>query len=271
MNWKETFYTGKREHPQEKKPASLTALLMPSLLGMAMCLVCLCSLTWAWFTATQNSGVQPIQSATATVTAITVDVGGERTLSADAVTMESASDHIMFNMTGNARRAYVLIQVSDGTYHTDYLTEGFYRVNLSQLGTVKLTLCWGDYTGKGTLVANGDTITMPEITMPEITMPEREDPVNTEQPAAGDNDQQTPDATVPANGDANTGSGDASTGDQTGSGENTGNESGGTTGDSTGEQGSDPSTGDNAGESGDTGSDAGTGDTPTGTDGTTGK
>ena len=29
MNWKETFYTGKREHPQEKKPASLTALLMP--------------------------------------------------------------------------------------------------------------------------------------------------------------------------------------------------------------------------------------------------
>ena len=53
MNWKETFYTGKREHPQEKKPASLTALLMPSLLGVAMCLVCLCSLTWAWFTATQ--------------------------------------------------------------------------------------------------------------------------------------------------------------------------------------------------------------------------
>ena len=69
MNWKETFYTGKREHPQEKKPASLTALLMPSLLGVAICLVCLCSLTWAWFTATQNSGVQPIQSATATVTA----------------------------------------------------------------------------------------------------------------------------------------------------------------------------------------------------------
>ena len=42
---------------------------MPSLLGVAICLVCLCSLTWAWFTATQNSGVQPIQSATATVTA----------------------------------------------------------------------------------------------------------------------------------------------------------------------------------------------------------
>ena len=69
MKWKEAFYAGKREHPQEEKPASLTALLMPSLLGVAICLVCLCSLTWAWFTATQNSGVQPIQSATATVTA----------------------------------------------------------------------------------------------------------------------------------------------------------------------------------------------------------
>lgn len=262
MNWKETFYTGKREHPQEKKPASLTALLMPSLLGMAMCLVCLCSLTWAWFTATQNSGVQPIQSATATVTAITVDVGGERTLSADAVTMESASDHIMFNMTGNARRAYVLIQVSDGTYHTDYLTEGFYRVNLSQLGTVKLTLCWGDYTGKGTLVANGDT----------ITMPEREDPVNTEQPAADDNDQQTPDATVPADGDANdAGIDDANTGDQSGSNETPGSENGGSTGNGSGEQGSDSDTGSDTDAGGSTGGDAGTGDTSNGTDGTTGE
>ena len=50
MNWKEAFYTGKREHPQEEKPASLTALLMPSLLGVAICLVCLCSLTSVSYT-----------------------------------------------------------------------------------------------------------------------------------------------------------------------------------------------------------------------------
>ena len=43
MNWKETFYTGKREHPQENKPTSLTALLMPSLLIVAISLICLCS------------------------------------------------------------------------------------------------------------------------------------------------------------------------------------------------------------------------------------
>lgn len=59
MNWKETFYTGKREHPQEEKPASLTALLMPSLLGTVICLVCLCSLTWAWFTATKIAVCSP--------------------------------------------------------------------------------------------------------------------------------------------------------------------------------------------------------------------
>ena len=119
MNWKETFYTGKREHPQEKKPASLTALLMPSLLGVAICLVCLCSLTWAWFTATQNSGVQPIQSATATVTASLNDTAlGE--LKVGEPCSLNGTGKLTLHMAGDAQYAYVVIKVGDTEYHTDY-------------------------------------------------------------------------------------------------------------------------------------------------------
>ena len=237
MNWKETFYTGKREHPQEEKPASLTALLMPSLLGVAICLVCLCSLTWAWFTATQNSGVQPIQSATATVTAKLGDTAGTLTL----------------HMEGDAQYAYVVIKVGDTEYHTDYLTADGYTITVNESGAA-LTLCWGKQDSlPGTAVGDGGSIGTAQ-------------PSNTtdEQPAVNGDSQQTPDAAVP-------GADDANTGDQSGSNETPGSENGGSTGNGSGEQGSDSGTGSDTGAGGSTGGDAGTGDTSNGTDGATGE
>ena len=127
MNWKETFYTGKREHPQEKKPASLTALLMPSLLGVAMCLVCLCSLTWAWFTATQNSGVQPIQSATATVTASLNNTAlGE--LKVGEPCSLNGTGPLTLHMAGDAQYAYGDQSGRHGVSHgLSYCDRGLYH------------------------------------------------------------------------------------------------------------------------------------------------
>ena len=254
MNWKETFYTGKREHPQEEKPASLTALLMPSLLGVAICLVCLCSLTWAWFTATQNSGVQPIQSATATVTASLNDTAlGELPIEEGM----TGTGTLTLHMDGSAQYAYVLIKVGGTEYRTGYLSATKdYTITVNESGAT-LTLCWGkqdDQSGTA-MVENGGSIGTAQ-----------QEPSDTpdEQPAVNGDSQQTPDTTVPANGDANTG-------DQSGNGENTGSENGGTTGNGSGEQGSDSGTGSDTGAGGSTGGDAGTGDTSNGTDGTTGE
>ena len=250
MNWKETFYTGKREHPQEEKPASLTALLMPSLLGVAICLVCLCSLTWAWFTATQNSGVQPIQSATATVTAsLNGTVLGELPIEEGM----NGTGTLTLHMEGSAQYAYVLIKVGGTEYHTDYLTADGYTITVNESGAA-LTLCWGKQDSlPGTAVGDGGSIGTAQ-------------PSNTtdEQPAVNGDSQQTPDAAVP-------GADDANTGDQTSNGENTGSENGGSTGNGSGEQGSDSGTGSDTGAGGSTGGDAGIGDTSNGTDGTTGE
>lgn len=253
MNWKETFYTGKREHPQEKKPASLTALLMPSLLGVAICLVCLCSLTWAWFTATQNSGVQPIQSATATVTASLNNTAlGELPIEEGM----TGTGTLTLHMDGSAQYAYVVIKVGGTEYHTDYLSATKdYTITVNESGAT-LTLCWGKQDSlPGTAVENGGSIGTAQ-----------QEPSDTpdEQPATSNNSQQTPDTTVPANGDANTG-------DQSGSNETPGSENGGSTGNGSGEQGSDSGTGSDTDAGGSTGGDAGTGDTSNGTDGTTGE
>lgn len=252
MNWKETFYTGKREHPQEEKPASLTALLMPSLLGVAICLVCLCSLTWAWFTATQNSGVQPIQSATATVTAsLNGTVLGELPIEEGM----TGTGTLTLHMEGSAQYAYVLIKVGGTECRTGYLSANKdYTITVNESGAT-LTLCWGkqdDQSGTA-VVENGGSIGTAQ-------------PSNTtdEQPAVNGDSQQTPDTTVPANGDADTG-------DQSGSNETPGSENGGSTGNGSGEQGSDSGTGSDTGAGGSIGGDAGTGDTSNGTDGTTGE
>lgn len=254
MNWKETFYTGKREHPQEKKPASLTALLMPSLLGVAICLVCLCSLTWAWFTATQNSSVQPIQSATATVTASLNDKAlGE--LKVGEPYSLNGTGTLTLHMAGDAQYAYVVIKVGNREYYTDYLTADGYTITVNESGAA-LTLCWGKQDSlPGTAVGDGGSIGTAQ-----------QEPSDTpdEQPATSNNSQQTPDTTVPANGDANTG-------DQSGSNETPGSENGGSTGNGSGEQGSDSDTGSDTDAGGSTGGDAGTGDTSNGTDGTTGE
>lgn len=252
MNWKETFYTGKREHPQEKKPASLTALLMPSLLGVAICLVCLCSLTWAWFTATQNSGVQPIQSATATVTASLNGTALGELKVGEPCSLNGTST-LTLHMAGDAQYAYVVIKVGDKEYHTDYLTADGYTITVNESGAT-LTLCWGKQDSlPGTAVENGGNIGTAQ-------------PSNTtdEQPAVNGDSQQTPDAAVP-------GADDANTGDQSGSNETPGSENGGTTGNGSGEQGSDSGTGSDTDAGGSTGGDAGTGDTSNGTDGTTGE
>lgn len=255
MNWKETFYTGKREHPQEKKPASLTALLMPSLLGVAICLVCLCSLTWAWFTATQNSGVQPIQSATATVTAKLGDTDLGKLKVGEPCNLNGTGT-LTLHMEGSAQYAYVLIKVGGTEYRTGYLSANKdYTITVNESGAA-LTLCWGKQDSlPGTAVENGGSIGTAQ-----------QEPSNTpdEQPATPNNSQQTPDAAVP-------GADDANTGDQTSNGENTGSENGGSTGNGSGEQGSDSGTGSDTGAGGSTGGDAGTGDTSNGTDGTTGE
>ena len=259
MKWKEAFYAGKREHPQEEKPASLTALLMPSLLGVAICLVCLCSLTWAWFTATQNSGVQPIQSATATVTAsLNGTVLGELPIEEGM----TGTGTLTLHMDGSAQYAYVLIKVGGTKCRTGYLSANKdYTITVNESGAA-LTLCWGKQDNQsGTAVENGGSIGTAQ-------------PSNTtdEQPAVNGDSQQTPDTTVPANGDANdAGIDDANTGDQSGSNETPGSENGGSTGNGSGEQGSDSGTGSDTGAGASTGGDAGTGDTSNGTDGTTGE
>ena len=62
MKWNQIFNRGKRV-AQAEATGSLHSLLLPSVLGIAVCMLTLCSLTWAWFTVQVHTDTTTIQSA----------------------------------------------------------------------------------------------------------------------------------------------------------------------------------------------------------------
>ena len=65
MKWNQFF--SHNTHRREGAADSLLRLLAPSLLGMAVCMLTLCSLTWAWFNMSIDTNIGTIQSASVEV------------------------------------------------------------------------------------------------------------------------------------------------------------------------------------------------------------
>ena len=151
-------------------------MLLPSVLGFALCFVCLAATTWAWFTASVTSEANTIQTASfgvevyldGSTTPVAADANGNYALAAGDYT-------IMLKPTGTATKGFVVVEVAQqtsgvvlmmagtgvspssatpdttaaGTYCTPQLFDenGVPQVatfTLKTEGTVTLTPCWGE-------------------------------------------------------------------------------------------------------------------------------
>ena len=66
-------------NPRHSKPAdeNILRLLMPSVVGIALCMVCLAGSTWAWFSASIQTEPQTIEAASFDISAVVTDAGGQ--------------------------------------------------------------------------------------------------------------------------------------------------------------------------------------------------
>ncbi len=64
------YHRADRKHDERKD--SIAPLLMPSILGICICLVCVCGMTWAWYTASVETPTQKMTAAYYEVTVETV-------------------------------------------------------------------------------------------------------------------------------------------------------------------------------------------------------
>lgn len=79
---KSIFYTPKHTKPTDD---NILRLLMPSIVGSLLCMVCLAGTTWAWFSASVHIQPQTITAANYEIAAVVTDESGTMVASGQAL------------------------------------------------------------------------------------------------------------------------------------------------------------------------------------------
>lgn len=169
---KRIFYTPRHSKPTDE---NIMRLLLPSFLGIVLCMVCLAGSTWAWFSASISTSPQTIEAANFD---IAVTVNGELVFS--PVTLEAGQKYtVTLTATGNAPSGgYCEVESGAVPLYTETILPDrslTFTLIPETEAAYTFTAVWGKYSG-GPNITDGCTI-------------------GTEQPETGD---ETP--ALPANG-----------------------------------------------------------------------
>ena len=100
--------------PEKKEKDRLTAMLLPSFLGILLCMVCLCQMTWAWFSASQTNEIAPIRSAEYTIDVGVTDGAGAVTVSDHRVTLGAGATYtVTLTARGTASTGFCILSYSE--------------------------------------------------------------------------------------------------------------------------------------------------------------
>lgn len=141
-------------------------LILPSVLGIILCMICLCGTTWAWFSGVMATGTATVQAANYTVEAeITGHISGEVKPNADGSFPLSPDDTYQVKLTigGTATETsgYCKVTMPTGeVYYTASMRNGdtiSFSVTNTE-GDFTVLALWGTYSGEVTL-GEGETIT----------------------------------------------------------------------------------------------------------------
>ncbi len=134
-----------------------------------VCIVCLCSTTWAWFSDSIPSGNNEIRAASSCLLRVSVvmDGGdGEELLGTDgSVALEQGVTYwVTLSLPKDSASGYCLITAADGTvYRSDYIARHesetpetlTFTLTVEQTQDVTFTPRWGIYSGECSVI-NGE-------------------------------------------------------------------------------------------------------------------
>ena len=179
--YKKVFYKPKHNTPV-KRTDGIFLVLAPSVIGIAVCALCLCGTSWAWFTSTTSAGTNTIKSATfqisdvqltgSAVTEVTIGDDGKYTTELEANGTYTLSFKAAADNTFSKGYCCITVCKDDETAGTNYYTNNIgnenpytFKVvnNESTSITVKIQPFWGDVAKQlpgETTIASGKTITV---------------------------------------------------------------------------------------------------------------
>ena len=139
-----------------RRSDGLGHILAPSALGAALCAVCLCGMSWAWFTSSANAGMGTIQSASYTVSVTakageeTVPVTAENGIS--TVPLAAGREYtVTLTPVATAKSGYCLVTFEGRSYTTGQLVSEAYTftVYAGADGLLSVEPRWGSKDDAG--------------------------------------------------------------------------------------------------------------------------
>ena len=178
----------------KKQSDGFLHLLALSAVGLCACLICLCGVSWAWFTATTSTGTTVIQSSSYKL-AYQVDGAAttDFTEKAEIPVPDGGQCSITLSATGTAGAAgYCSVQVGDETsYHYtkpilvgDDASAFTFTVYAAKGTKIILTPKWGSYSGdpnlsSGSIIGSTTGNTQQENPVAAATTAEPAEPTTT--------------------------------------------------------------------------------------------
>ena len=135
--------SGGKRMQKEKHSDNIVHILAPSVLGLCICAVCLCGMSWAWFTASTAASATTIRSATLQIEEVKLDnkeltsdgkgrytitqklTGGSYALSFKATDSSTATKgfcKISIKIGDSAETSYYTEDIADKKDHTVTIT-----------------------------------------------------------------------------------------------------------------------------------------------------
>ncbi len=147
---------------------AFSRLVLTSVLGILVCIVCLCSTTYAWFADNAPSNGNSIKTANSCelIVTLTDSSGTAIEITENGVELESGVYTVTLSLPPNTASGYCVITAGTDTIYTDYITRHTesepqtvtYSLIVTTAQTVKFTPRWGIYTQQVSAASNGGII-----------------------------------------------------------------------------------------------------------------
>ena len=157
------FFRRAKHATKEKRSDGLMHILAPSVISIFICAVCLCGVSWAWFTASTSTGTTQIQSSSYKLSYQIGSNTAELAKSKTVTVPESGSCKITLSAGGTSgATGYCSVKIGDETYYTEQIfANGTFTFTVKEAAGTQITLTpqWGTYSHNATL-RNGAVITV---------------------------------------------------------------------------------------------------------------
>ena len=157
------------QKPDKLTDKAFTRLFITSILGIVICLVCLCSTTWAWFDSDVSNSQNVIQSGEGKLAVIVTKEQVEIKNVDKGVELEAGDYVVKMTLPQGSASGYCEIHVGSDIYRSPYIRHSeeaeqtlTFGITLTEKTALSIKTRWGIYSDGEADVAAGATLILPK-------------------------------------------------------------------------------------------------------------